>query len=285
MNINRIFQLFLLSAVWGASFLFIRIAVPSLGPALLIEFRVGFAALFLLITGFFLHKKLATSENWRYFSILALFNSVIPFLLVAYSAQTLSVSMLAVLNSTSPAFGVLIDTLWHKKPLAVATIIGLFSGMSGVYVLSGLSSGIPLETTTLIAIAASLLAALSYGIASSYVHSTKRVDPFVSAHGSMWAASLMIIPLLFFFPAPEHPDSTVMLSVIALGVISTGFAYILYFQLIKDIGASSALTVTYLIPFFAILWGYLFLDEKLGWHIGVGLILVLSGTALVTRHE
>ncbi len=285
MSIAHITQLLILSAVWGASFLFVRVAVPYLGPVLLIEFRVGFAALFLTLVGWLLHKNLSLKKHWKHYVFLGLFNSAVPFLLFAYAAQSLTVSLLSILNATAPIWGVLIDSIWNKRRLTYKTILGLGLGITGVYILMGFDSEVHFEVNAYPAIIAALVAAFSYGIASTYAHSANKVEPFENAHGSMWVATLMIMPFLPFFPAVQMPTSTIMFSVVGLGVLSTGFAYILYFRLIAQIGAASALTVTYTIPFFAILWGYVFLGERIGWNTIVGACVVLLGTALVTHKK
>jgi len=131
-------------------------------------------------------------------------------------------------------------------------------------------------------VAAALAAALCYGIASLYAKSAKSVEPFANAHGTMWAAALFVLPALPFFPAPATPTPGVWAAVLALGVLCSGIAYLIYFKLIEDVGPTSALTVTFLNPVFGILWGALFLGETVGWHTLAGSGIVLVGTALVT---
>jgi drug/metabolite transporter (DMT)-like permease len=132
---------------------------------------------------------------------------------------------------------------------------------------------------------AALMAAFCYGIASTYAKSAamaKGVEPFANAHGSMWGAALSVLPALLFFPAPASPGPGVMAAVLTLGIVCSGVAYLLYFRLIQDIGATSALTVTFLVPVFGILWGCLFLGESITWTTLAGAAVVVTGTALVT---
>jgi drug/metabolite transporter (DMT)-like permease len=132
-------------------------------------------------------------------------------------------------------------------------------------------------------IAAALAAAFSYGIATNYAKSAAAVEPFANAYGSMWAATLLLLPLMFATPLPsEPPDPHVVASAVALGVLCSGVAYLLYFRLVADIGPAPALTVTFLVPVFGILWGVLLLGETVGWHTFVGSASVLIGTALAT---
>ena len=126
------------------------------------------------------------------------------------------------------------------------------------------------------------MAAFSYSIASAYAKTAKAVEPFANAHGSMWAATLLALPALAFFPASGPATPGVLGAALALGVLCTGVAYLLYFRLIQDVGTTSALTVTFLNPLFGILWGALFLGEVVGWYTIAGAAIVITGTALVT---
>ena len=274
-------RLVLLAAIWGSSFLFMRISAPVLGPAVLIEYRVAFAALFLAVVGLVLHKSLDLRRNWKHFLILGFLNSAFPFLLFAFAARTLSASVLSVLNATAPMFGALIAALWSRQSISATTAIGLVLGTAGVALLVGFDSVTSRDGAAL-AVGAALFAAFSYSVASAYAKSARSVDPFANAHGSMWAATLLVMPALLFFPQPQEATIGIMGAALALGVMCTGIAYILYFKLIADVGTTSALTVTFLNPLFGILWGSLFLHEVVGWHTIAGSAIVIMGTALVT---
>ncbi|WP_317203165.1 DMT family transporter [Janthinobacterium sp.] len=274
-------RLILLAAIWGASFLFMRIGAPVLGPAVLIEYRVGFAALFLAIVGLVLKKPLGLRRHWKHFLILGFFNSTLPFMLYAFAAKSLSASLLSVLNATAPIWSALIAAVWMRKAMAPRTVLGLLLGMGGVALLVGFDK-VSSQAGAGLAIGAGLLAAFSYGIATTYARSAPAVEPFANAHGSMWAAALMVLPALPFFPAPASPSLGVMAAVLALGVLCSGVAFLLYFRLIHDVGATSALTVTFMIPVFGILWGCVFLGETIGWYTIAGSAIVIVGTALVT---
>ncbi len=270
-----------LAAIWGSSFLFIRIGVPVLGPALLMEIRVALAAVFLLLVAGFLKKSLPPILHWRHFLIIGFVNSALPFLLFAYAVQTLTASLLSIINATAPLWGALVGALWYRQPLKRQQMAGLLLGIAGVSVLVGFDSAAQLEGASL-ALLAGFGAACLYGVASVYTQSAAHVAPFDNAHGSMWAATLLLLPLVPFSPVHTVPDVPILLAVLMLGVLCTGFAYLLYFCLVADVGASAALSVTFLIPVFGIFWGYLFLDEPVGWHTVLGTLLVLLGTALVT---
>jgi drug/metabolite transporter (DMT)-like permease len=281
MSTTSLFRLLILAAIWGGSFLFMRIAANPFGPVALIEARVGFAAITLLIVSFYLKKKLKFADNIKHFFILGLFNSALPFLLFAYSAQFLNVSTLAVLNSTSPIWGAIIGAFMAKQMLTKSVSLGLVLGIIGVSILVGWE-GIRLGESAILPITSALMAALSYGIATNYAKNAPQVEPYDNAHGSMWASVIIILPLLPFFPLRESLTFDIFTAVILLGVFCTGLAYLLYFRLIADLGASSALSVTFLIPVFGILWGHLFLDEVIGLNTLIGSILVIIGTMFVT---
>jgi drug/metabolite transporter (DMT)-like permease len=281
MNTANFLRLLLLAAIWGGSFLFMRIGAPVLGPAVLIEYRVLFAALFLAAVGLVLKKRLDLRANWKHYLMLGFFNSALPFLLFAYGARTLTASVLSVLNATAPMWGALIGALWARQPITIRSALGLVLGTAGVALLVGFDDVARLPGAGL-AIAAALAAALCYSIASLYAKSSKSVEPFANAHGTMWAATLFVLPALPFFPSPATPTPGAWAAVLALGVVCSGIAYLIYFRLIDEVGPTSALTVTFLNPVFGILWGALFLGEAVGWHTLAGAATVLVGTALVT---
>jgi drug/metabolite transporter (DMT)-like permease len=281
MNTTNLLRLISLAAIWGGSFLFMRIAAPVLGPAVLIEFRVLLAALFLAAVGWFLKKRLDLRANWRHYFILGFFNSALPFLLFAFAARTLSASVLSVLNATAPMWGALIGAAWMRQAVPGRTVLGLVLGTAGVALLVGFDH-VASRPGAGIAVGAALCAAFSYGVASLYARSAKKVEAFANAHGTMWTSAMMVLPALPFFPMTGSPSIGIAGAVLALGVLCSGIAYILYFRLIEEVGTTSALTVTFLNPVFGILWGALFLGETVGWYTLAGSAITLVGTALVT---
>jgi drug/metabolite transporter (DMT)-like permease len=281
MSTANFLRLVLLAAIWGSSFLFMRISAPVLGPAVLIEYRVGFAAVFLAVVGWILKKRLDLRANWKHYLMLGMFNSGLPFLLFAFAARTLTASVLSVLNATAPMWGALIGAAWSRQKISGRTALGLLLGTGGVALLVGFDHASSRPGAAL-AVTAALAGALSYSIASAYARTARSVEPFANAHGSMWAAALLVLPALPFFPAPAEPTIGTMGAALALGVLCSGIAYILYFKLIDDVGPTSALTVTFLNPLFGILWGVIFLNETVGWYTAAGAAIVIAGTALVT---
>lgn len=279
--LSSFIRLLALAAIWGGSFLFTRIGVPDLGAVILVEYRVGLAAAFLMVVAMFLRKPLDARQHWRHYLVLGVFNAALPFLLFGFAALTLTASALSILNATTPIWGAVIGAVWARQPLNGRTALGLGLGVAGVGLIVGFDhwAAQPGAGT---AIAAALLATACYGIATTYARNATHVDSFSNAHGSMWAASLVIVPALPFAPVVDAPSTGVMLAVVALGVACTGIAFLLYFRLVKDIGGTSTLTVTFLIPVFGILWGHLFLGEVVTASMIAGSLIVIAGTALAT---
>ena len=281
MSVASVLRLVLLAAIWGGSFLFMRLTASSLGPAMLIEGRVFAAALFLLLISLYLGRTLLFTSHLKHFFIIGALNTAFPFLMFAYAAQTLNASTLAILNSTAPLFGAVIASLWQKEPLKLKAGLGLLVGILGVSVLVG-QQLMALGEDGLLAILACLFAAFMYGVSANYTKVAPVVAPFENAHGSLWAAVIIVLPLLPFMPIRDPITLPISLSVLALGIACTGLAYLLYFRLVKDDGPASALSVTFLVPLFGILWGRLFLGEAIGLNTLLGALLVITGTILVT---
>jgi len=281
-SLPSLLRLFLLSAIWGASFPFMRVGVTALSPAQLIFWCVGLASLFLSVGALLLRRGLQLRGNLRHYFVLGFFNCVLPFMLYAYAARVAPAALLAVLNATAPMWATAIAAVLTQQGIRGKTALGLLLGIAGVSLLAGI------ETTHIpagggLAVLAGLGSAFCYGIATHYSRHARDIEPYANAHGCLWAATLTLAPLFFWDPIPaQAPAETVWLAVIGLGILCSGVAYLLYFRLVADIGPASALTVTFLVPVFGILWGYLFLDEAIGWHTAAGCMLVLMGTAWVT---
>ena len=282
MNLANALRLIVLSAIWGSSFLFMRLAAPVLAPTVLVVLRVGLAALFLAGVVLLARHALDLRRHARAFLILGCLNAAVPFTLYAYAAKTAPAALLAILNATAPLWAAVFVALWTRSWFAPRALGGLLLGIAGVSLLAGVES-LTLPPGGGLAIAAAAGASACYALASLYAKSLRDVPPHSNALGSMCAATLLLLPFAAGAPLPPAlPEITVLLSVAALGIVCSGIAILMYYRLIAELGAVPALTVTYLIPVFGILWGALFLGEPIGWHTLAGSVAVLAGTALVT---
>lgn len=282
MSVPSLIRLVLLAAIWGASFMLLRVTAPVFGTVWVIGLRLVIAAGFLAAVATLLCRPPpARAHAWHFLTVGAV-NSLIPFLLFAQAAQTLSASMLSILNATAPSWAAALGTVWLRTPLTRSVGVGLLLGLLGVALLVG---GNATATPEGWAGAAGLavLAPACYGLATTLAkRSPAPVVPFDNAHGSMWGAALLSLPLLMFNPVPGDAIAPDWAALAALGMVCTGAAYLLYFRLIQDAGPTAALSVTFLIPVFGVLWGVFLLGETVGWHTFVGGGTVLLGTALST---
>jgi len=220
-------------------------------------------------------------SRWPQYLLIGI-NSAIPFVLISTAEIHLSASIAAILNATSPLFGAVISALWLKEPLTCRKIVGITIAIIGVIVLVGWSP-LPLNSVTFVSIGASLLASALYGLAGTYTRAKViGAPPLGMAVGSQLGASLLLAPALPFLPPTAAPSATILLCVLTLALFSTALAYILYFRLIVEVGATRALTVTFLAPIFGVTWGALFLGESITISKVVGCGIILLGTAFVT---
>ena len=277
-------EFILLGAIWGASFLFMRLGAAEFGALPTAGLRVGIAALFLLPVLITRGQGPALAQHWKKIFFLGLINSGIPFACYSYALMSITTGLSALLNATVPLFGALVAWIWLKDRPHRLKIIGLLIGFVGVAMLawgkasfkpdaSGLSSGW--------AVVACLVACLCYGIAASF---TKRylagVPSLAVATGSQIGATLgLALPALWLWPA-TNPSMTAWLALLAVGVLCTGVAYVLFFRLIENVGAASTLTVTFLIPVFAVVYGLVFLGESVTPRMLTCGAVILCGTAL-----
>jgi drug/metabolite transporter (DMT)-like permease len=275
--------LFGLAALWGASFLFIRIASPVIGPLLTIQGRVTIAAIALLIYMLFIRQSTQFKKLWKQYLIIGALNAAIPFILIATAALHLNASMAAIINSMTPLFTALVVWGWMKEKLSVRKWLGILMGMSGVIILVGWSP-LPLTSEVLIAIVLSVLSTVAYSFAGVYAKKNFAGVPALSvAFGQQMGASLLLIPFTLF----QLPDSTAEItpmaaySVMGLALLCTAVAYLLYFYLIENVGPTKTLSVTFLIPLFGMVWGALFLKEQITLGMIVGLIVILSSIFLI----
>ncbi|WP_296502761.1 EamA family transporter [Rhodoferax sp.] len=274
----------LLAAIWGSSFLFMRLGAVEFGALPTAGVRVAIASLFLLPLLLWRGLGPQLARHWRKVFFIGLLNSAVPFACFSFALLSISTGLSAILNATAPLFGALVAWVWLKDRPHGLRILGLVIGFVGVALLawdkasfkpnaSGVATGW--------AVLACLLACLCYGISASY---TKRhlngLPALVTATGSQLGATLgLALPTLWLWPQ-RMPGTTAWLALLAVGVLCTGVAYILFFRLIENVGPARSLTVTFVVPVFAMLYGAIFLNEAVSlWMLSCGVIIV-CGTAL-----
>ncbi|OMH27969.1 DMT family transporter [Motiliproteus sp. MSK22-1] len=281
-------DLILLAALWGASFLFMRMGAGEFGPIPLIELRVGIAALFLLPMLSWRRDLPILRENGLALLIVGATNSALPFCLIAYSMLYVTAGFASILNATAPMFGAIIAFIWYQQRMTLFQLAGLSIGFAGVVLLVWGRASFNLAGDSIlgdetIAIAAGLVAALFYGIAANYSKSRlSAVSPLVNATGSQVGAALLLLPFALLTWPQQSPPLMSWLAVIVLGVACTGIAYLLYFRLIASAGPQKAIAVTYLVPAFGMVWGAFFLEETITLEMILACAVILLGTALTT---
>jgi drug/metabolite transporter (DMT)-like permease len=274
-------RLLTLAAIWGASFLFMRILAPVLGALWTAEVRVALAGAAMLVFMLASGRAMQFGSNWKHYLVVGTLNSALPFALFSYAALTLPAGYSAILNSLSPLWGALIGAIVFGEKLSARKIAGLLIGIAGVAFLVRLG---PAQFTSqvLAAALAGVVAALSYAIAATY---SKRKSSHIAAPlmatGSQAGAMLVLLPFLPLSPIRGEVTPFIMVNACVLALVCTAVAYFIYFRLIADLGATKALTVTFLIPLFALLWGALFLQETIDLNTLIGCALVVLATWLV----
>lgn len=290
MPFPSLIRLLLLAALWGGSFLAMRIAVPVLGALPTAGMRVLLGALGLGLLLALQRIPLRFDGKGRAALVLGVINSGIPFAMYALAAQVLPAGYSAILNATTPLMGVLLGTLFFGERATASKLAGVCVGLAGVAVLMR-TGPLPVNAATLWGVAACLLATLCYGLAGwltqRWISQRGGLDGRLVALGSQCGAVALLLPFaaggLLVHPVPLAAISpSVGVALLALGLLCTAWAYVLYFRLIADVGALKTLAVTFLIPLFAVLWGWLLLGEPVspahavgGGLIGVALWLVL----------
>ena len=276
----------MLAAIWGASFMFMRTASQEMGPLASAGLRVIIAALFLLPILWFKGLGGALRKHWKITLSVGLLNSALPFVCFTYALLSITTGLSAILNATVPLFGALIAWLWLKDRPSGSRMLGLAVGFIGVTMLAwdkasfkpdanGLSTGW--------AVLACLLACLCYGTAASVAKRYMAGLPsLVSATGSQIGASIALIPFTVLYWPAQPPSLKAWGSVLVLGVVCTGLAYILYFRLIERAGPARALAVTFAIPAFAVFYGVLLLGESITPWMVICALVIIAGTTLST---
>ncbi|MCW8109089.1 DMT family transporter [Alteromonas ponticola] len=281
MPVKDLMALLLLGAIWGGSFIFMRVAAPEFGIFALVEVRTLLATLVLLPVLACRGGMRDIVVHWKAIALIGAVNTAIPFVLFNYSSLHLEAGVNAILNATAPMFGAVIAFLWLSDKLSKQAVIGLCLGFVGVAVISAQKIGD--QGISIFPIITALLATTCYGLAASMMKKyLQGVRPLAVATGSQASASLFLLPFALYTLPATMPSIVAWNNAIALAVFGTGIAYILYFSLIANVGPAKAITVAYLVPLFGIVWGVVFLNETLSLQTLLGGGLILTGVALTT---
>nr|WP_232916845.1 DMT family transporter [Pseudomonas corrugata] len=283
-------RLLSLAAIWGASFLFMRIIAPVIGTIPTAFFRVSIAFVGLLVILTLMRVDWNFRGKLKVVMLLGLINSGIPATFYSLAAQVLPAGYSAIFNATTPLMGVLIGGLFFNEKLTLAKVSGVFLGLLGVGILTR-AGPVAFDLQLLMGALACLLATTCYGFAGfltrRWLDHQGGLDSRLSALGSMFGATVFLLPLFGYSVISQPPASwggwSVWLSLLGLGLVCTALAYILYFRLLSSIGPVKSMTVTFLIPPFGVLWGALLLDEPLGMAHVYGGLLIAAALWLVLK--
>ncbi|MCX7569239.1 DMT family transporter [Tumebacillus sp. DT12] len=287
MKMKELGALVLLASMWGASFLFMKVAVAELGPLVTSAVRVLLAGLALLAYALLIGSRPDLLSRWKQYLLLGAINAALPFALICAAELHLAASLAAILNATTPLFTALVALGWLREPIGWRKGAGLLLGVFGVSILVGwhpdsLESGSAFYT----AAGLSLLAALSYAFGGIYASRTFTGTASLDlAVGQQLAASVWLVPVALV-TLPEHlPSMATVWSVLALSLLCTAVAYLLYFFLLQSVGPVKTLSVTFLVPLFGVVWGTIFLNESLSMNTLLGLIVIFVSILMVTLQK
>ncbi|MCX6826623.1 MAG: DMT family transporter [candidate division Zixibacteria bacterium] len=281
MRSGDIVRLLILAAIWGGSFIFMRILAPVLGPVVTADLRVLIAGIALILYFHVIRFDPQWRRWWKQYLLIGAINSALPFCLFSFAAIHIPASLSAILNSMSPLFGAIFSAIWLSERLSVRRIVGLLIGAVGVMLV--VKVGV-LKTDPLFgwAVAACVVAALCYGVAATYI---KRfavgVKPMGIAGASQLMAGILLIPAVPLSLPTGVITFSVMAGMLAFALLCSAIAYLLYYRLIADVGPTKALTVTFLMPVFGMIWGMIILKETITFPMLAGTALIILGTGLV----
>lgn len=281
MTTRQLLLFILLAAIWGSSFLWMRILTPVIGPYWTTTLRVLIAGV-VIVAGLVATRNVG---NWksRFGSLIfiAVINIAIPFYLFSWASQHLSASYLAILNSTAPLFGALIAATWLKEKLTPMRILGIITGIGGVALMTGVDIDFANKNLPL-GIAACLGATCCYGISANFMKKAPVGLSSLTISGfTQLFAGLLWLPAAIALPGTLSYDPKIIGAMAGLSLLCSGVAFVIAFDLVKQIGPTKTLSVTLLIPVFGMLWSYLFLGEPITAGMIGGTLLILSGVAVV----
>jgi drug/metabolite transporter (DMT)-like permease len=274
----------LLATLWSVQYILMRLSVPVFGTAVVAEARSLFSAFVLVPWAVFVAREaIGLRAHWRDHLAVSLVNNVLPFLCFAWAATVLPASYLAVMNGMVPLWSGIIAAPVLKEPLGARRILGFVLGMVGVGLIVRLGP-IALDVRTVLAALAALVGAAFWGWAGVVIRQrTGRVPPMGLAAGSIVFAAALLSPSWALLPPAEAWTAEATIALVALGALCSGFAYLPFFTLVRDIGPTRTLTVGLAVPALGLLWGWLFLGESITPSMLAGAALVLAALAVVMR--
>lgn len=273
-------ELGVLGAIWGASFLFMRVAANDFGPAPLVEVRLALGSL-VLLPFLWRDRSRFSLRLWPKLALIGAINSALPFLLFAWAAQRAPAGIGAIANAMTVLFTALVGFLFFGERIGTRRALALVVGFVGVVVLaSGKAAGMSIGA----AAAAGALASLLYGLGINLVRRhLGGLPPAAVASATLGSAALLTLPVAIATWPVQPLPAAAWLSAAMLGVLCTGIAFVMYYRLIARIGASRASTVTYLVPLFGVGWAWWLLDEPLTWTMALAGMLILGSVAFSQR--
>lgn len=276
-------RLLTLSAIWGSSFIFIRVIAPVLGPVLTVVTRVLIGGAVLVAYCRIIGLDAEVARHWRQYAVIGVVNSTLPFMLFAFAALHIPASYSVILNSTAPLFTALLAVPLLGERLTLAKIAGLLVGAAGVALVSRAGPVVP-DLQFWVAIGACLGATTCYAVSSIYMKKyAAAAKPIAIAAWSQIFAALALAPFVPFAPPTAAVTPLIVGNVLLLALLCSSIAYVLYYRLIADIGPTRALTMAFLMPAFGMLWGALFLGEPITMPMIAGCALVIGGATVVLR--
>lgn len=276
-------RLVALSAIWGSSFVFIRVVAAPLGAVWTATGRVLIAGVVLVAWLAATTRVSQARERWRDYLFLGVVGSALPFVLYAFAALTLPASYMVIVNAMTPLFAALLSAVWLGERLGAIKLAGIALGIGGVALVSR-AGALALEGPVLVAIAACVGATLAYAISGVWVKRfAADLPPLSIAAWSQLSAGIVLLPAAASMPPPGPVTLVVTANLVALALLCSALAYLLYFRLIRDLGPTRALTVTFLMPAFGMLFGASFLGESITLPMLGGAALILLGTFAVLR--
>ena len=281
MKTRHFAQLVALSALWGASFLFLRIASPVMGPLVLAGVRVSLASITLILIMRALREPWPW-QHWRELTALGALSVAVPFLLYAWAALQLPAGYSALLNTTAVLWGTLASSWFKEDTLSARKLLGCVAGFVGVALIVQLGP-VKIDATTIVAVLACLAASACYGCSTPLMkRATTRMQPLAIAAGIHLTSLVLVTPgAVWAWPAASFTPAA-LVSVFILGTVTSGLAYWMHLRIIRHVSPVAAISPAFMIPVFGVTWGHLFLGEELSSGIFVGGALVLLATALVT---